>query len=72
MATCPNCKKNLSCGCQKRKASDGTIVCTNCISSYKPKPAAYVSPSPTPLPNLTQEDLNNLQDSLNNNSLFKK
>ena len=37
MATCPNCKKALSCGCQKRKASDGSVVCTNCISAYESK-----------------------------------
>jgi len=37
MAVCSNCKKSLSCGCQKRKASDGTSVCTNCISAYEKK-----------------------------------
>ena len=37
MAVCSNCKKTLSCGCQKRKASDGTSVCTNCISAYEKK-----------------------------------
>jgi hypothetical protein len=26
MANCPNCKKKLSCGCQKRQASDGKTV----------------------------------------------
>jgi hypothetical protein len=35
MATCSNCKKNLSCGCQKRKASDGNSVCSNCLTSYE-------------------------------------
>ena len=35
MAQCLNCKKNLSCGCQKKKASDGTSVCTNCIAAYE-------------------------------------
>lgn len=36
MATaCPNCKTRLSCGCQTRKASDGTKVCTNCIGKYE-------------------------------------
>ena len=35
MASCSNCKKNLSCGCQKRKASDGKSVCSNCITSYE-------------------------------------
>lgn len=37
MATCPNCKKTLSCGCQKRKASDGKAVCSNCITAYENK-----------------------------------
>lgn len=36
MATCPNCKKTLSCGCQKRTASDGKQVCSSCIKSYQP------------------------------------
>lgn len=35
MAQCSNCKKNLSCGCQKKKASDGTSVCASCITSYE-------------------------------------
>jgi hypothetical protein len=37
MAVCSNCKKTLSCGCQKRKASNGASVCTNCISAYEKK-----------------------------------
>ena len=32
---CPNCKARLSCGCQKRKASNGAAVCTNCVSKYE-------------------------------------
>jgi len=35
MATCSNCKKNLSCGCQRRTATDGKSVCSNCITSYE-------------------------------------
>lgn len=35
MATCLNCKKNLSCGCQKKVASDKKSVCTNCIGAYE-------------------------------------
>ncbi len=35
MATCLNCRKNLSCGCQKRTASDGKSVCSTCITSYE-------------------------------------
>jgi len=37
MAACPNCKKALSCGCQKRVASNKTQVCTNCITAYEVK-----------------------------------
>jgi hypothetical protein len=40
MASCSNCKKNLSCGCQKRTAKDGASVCSNCITSYETKLAA--------------------------------
>ena len=35
MSKCPNCGAKLSCGCQKRKASNGTQVCSNCISKYE-------------------------------------
>jgi hypothetical protein len=37
MSVCPNCKANLSCGCQIRKASDGTQVCTSCLGNYEAK-----------------------------------
>jgi len=49
-AICPNCKAKLSCGCQKRSASNGTQGCTNCITSLElslknsPNPGS-VSPS---------------------------
>lgn len=35
MATCPNCKNKMSCGCQKRTAKDGKTVCSKCIASYE-------------------------------------
>lgn len=35
MAHCLNCKKSLSCGCQRKKASDGTSVCAHCITAYE-------------------------------------
>jgi transcription elongation factor Elf1 len=35
MATCPNCKNKMSCGCQKRQASDGKTVCSQCASNYE-------------------------------------
>jgi hypothetical protein len=37
MSTCSNCKAKLSCGCQKRKASDGQQVCSNCLARYETK-----------------------------------
>jgi hypothetical protein len=35
MATCSNCKSKLSCGCQRRTASDGAATCTSCLASYE-------------------------------------
>lgn len=35
MSTCPNCKTQMTCGCQKRTASNGTGVCSTCISQYE-------------------------------------
>lgn len=32
---CQNCRNKLSCGCQKRTASNGAQVCSNCITSYE-------------------------------------
>jgi hypothetical protein len=46
MATCPNCKKSLSCGCQLRKAKDGTNVCTSCLPTYNSK---VTKPGPSPV-----------------------
>jgi len=34
---CPNCNKTLTCGCQKKIASDGKAVCTSCLASYEEK-----------------------------------
>lgn len=34
---CPNCNTKLSCGCQKRTASDGKQVCSGCLPSYESK-----------------------------------
>lgn len=34
---CPNCNSQLSCGCQKRTASDGKQVCSTCITVYENK-----------------------------------
>lgn len=35
MATCPNCNNKMSCGCQKRQASDGKTVCSQCLNTYE-------------------------------------
>ena len=32
---CPNCNAALSCGCQKRVASDGKQVCSSCLTYYE-------------------------------------
>ncbi len=34
-AQCSNCKATLSCGCQRRVASNGTSVCTGCLGKYE-------------------------------------
>lgn len=50
MAICSNCKTKLSCGCQKRTASNGTQVCSTCLGSYeaglKASPRPTVAPQP--------------------------
>lgn len=51
---CPNCGAHLSCGCQRRVASDGKAVCSHCYPTYEQnikknvKPPVY--PTPTPVP----------------------
>ena len=32
---CPNCGSAITCGCQKRTASDGASCCSNCITAYE-------------------------------------
>lgn len=34
---CPNCNQKLTCGCQKKIASDGKVVCTTCLAAYENK-----------------------------------
>ncbi len=41
---CPNCNSQLSCGCQKKLASDGKTVCTKCILAYEKKLATLKQP----------------------------
>lgn len=40
MAQCSNCQSQLSCGCQRRTASNGVQVCANCLSKYEEHLAA--------------------------------
>lgn len=35
MSSCPNCGTKLSCGCQRKKASNGVTVCRSCITRYE-------------------------------------
>jgi len=35
MSTCQNCGTQLTCGCQKKKASNGNFVCKSCIYKYE-------------------------------------
>ena len=32
---CQNCGTKLSCGCQKRTATDGKDVCSSCLNTYE-------------------------------------
>lgn len=38
--TCQNCGATLSCGCQRRTATNGTSACSNCVSALNAKIAA--------------------------------
>jgi hypothetical protein len=37
MSACPNCGNVMSCGCQRRTASNGTSVCSSCLAAYEVK-----------------------------------
>lgn len=37
MANCSNCGAKLSCGCQRKTASDGKQGCMQCIPAYEQK-----------------------------------
>ena len=32
---CPNCNTAITCGCQKRVATDGASVCSSCLAAYE-------------------------------------
>ena len=35
MSKCSNCGSTMTCGCQKRTASDGKQVCSTCATAYE-------------------------------------
>jgi hypothetical protein len=37
MSSCSNCNNQLSCGCQRRTATNGTQVCSSCLAAYESK-----------------------------------
>lgn len=41
---CPNCNAKLSCGCQRRTASDGKAVCSACLVAYENKIKPHKQP----------------------------
>ena len=43
---CDNCKAHLSCGCQRRTASDGKSWCDGCIANYEARLIAVQPISP--------------------------
>lgn len=63
MAKCPNCGKNLSCGCQRRTASNGRSVCSSCLASYEKLVKTNVDKptEPTPLRPWGKDRYKNLQ-----------
>lgn len=47
MASCPNCKANMTCGCQKRTLPNGKIGCTSCVNKKVLKSTANNETIPT-------------------------
>jgi hypothetical protein len=46
--SCANCGARLSCGCQRRQASNGASACTNCLTSLEAKIAVLQQATTTP------------------------
>jgi hypothetical protein len=44
---CKNCGAKLSCGCQKRTASDKTSACSNCVNQVEKKLKLQSKPNVT-------------------------
>lgn len=48
---CLNCGATLTCGCQKRIASNGQSCCVSCVSSYENALVIKKNLVLTPIPN---------------------
>jgi len=35
MQKCLNCDSQITCGCQRRHATNGKLVCTKCLADYE-------------------------------------
>lgn len=53
MAQCLNCRTNMGCGCNVRKASDGRSCCTKCIAPYEQSKKNQVAVTQISSTNLT-------------------
>ena len=72
MNVCKNCQSQISCGCQIRRASDGTDCCSRCLEEVESKIKTVVlpqqdiqhtKPSSTNPTNVTVTYTQNLSDS---------
>ena len=45
-SACQNCGTRMSCGCQKRTATNGASACSSCVSALNAKLAAAVVEPP--------------------------
>lgn len=58
MQKCLNCDSQITCGCQRRHATDGRLVCTKCLADYEKKIAEQKQQT-------NNESLNNKQSQNN-------
>jgi len=61
MSNCGYCNKGFSCGCQKTKAKDGTVVHKTCKQAYEASGFQKASTSSDPLTKKINEAKNNLK-----------
>lgn len=50
---CSNCGTRMSCGCQRRTASDGKSCCSKCINTYEAKLKLLKTPKTSTDPIIT-------------------